>query len=400
MAENQIEKWAKIQARCAIAALVLAFLGLPPAWYCAYSDYSAKSFGTQSMPTPQHFDFAFVAMVIFYVGAIVAGTGWVVLWWKKMNAKKTSPPPSETRPVPPRLKIIEAHYGVEGINDPDVTHYLLERQHGDHFAEPVGADLFHGFDPVAGMPKRLRIRYSLDGRETIVERPEHTWMILPEDSFLKKQVEDLIYQLKLNESQYNSDLSRSREFYEQCKAEKKELSEKLEVFTPLQLEAVHLAEELISFLREVGPPPAPRYTFEEIQRMSSAQTRKLIEENDGDFAEACEFYAGKGTMRLTTEGLYKQLKSYNLRMWPWYDKVADLYEERFRAKVESLKRRFTIEGIPADSLLIPVTGPQGPPNIASIIAQLWELAYKVKGKDLPNYQDPRMSKGRVLPENG
>ena len=113
--------------------------------------------------------------------------------------------------APSRLKIVEAHYGIEGINDPDVTHYLLERTRGEFFAETVGADLFHGFDPVAGVPKRLKVRYSFDGREATIERPEYSWLILPEDLFLKNQISDLVYQLKANKNQYDSDLSKVRE---------------------------------------------------------------------------------------------------------------------------------------------------------------------------------------------
>jgi hypothetical protein len=52
------------------------------------------------------------------------------------------------------LKIIEARYGVDGINNPDVTPYLLERLHGNSYAELVGADLFHGFDPLPSNPNK------------------------------------------------------------------------------------------------------------------------------------------------------------------------------------------------------------------------------------------------------
>jgi hypothetical protein len=106
-----------------------------------------------------------------------------VLSRTQMSAKTTS--------AESRLKIIEAHYGVEGINDPDVTAYLLKRQAGNSFAEPIGADLFGAFDPVDGKLKRLKVRYSYDGKEATIERPQHAWLILPEDAFLKRQVDEL-----------------------------------------------------------------------------------------------------------------------------------------------------------------------------------------------------------------
>jgi hypothetical protein len=197
--------------------------------------------------------------VVLFVGLLV----WLCQyrWVQKLLGIVQSPPVPPVAPHAPvskppnRLKIIEAHYGIEGINDPDVTHYLLERQHGDYFAEPIGADLFGGFDPVAGAPKRLKVRYALDGREATIERPEYNWMILPEDLFLKKQIDDLVHQLKVDRNQYNSDLSRAKEFYEQCKAEKKELTAKLEGLTPLQIEAFSIARDLRDFRAGLEPFP-------------------------------------------------------------------------------------------------------------------------------------------------
>jgi hypothetical protein len=99
--------------------------------------------------------------------------------------------PEIAAPKKSRLKIIEARWGIEGINNPDVTHYLVEKQVADSFAEPISADLFRGFDPVGGnLNKKLKVRYSFDGREATVIRPEFAWLILPEDEFLKKQVEE------------------------------------------------------------------------------------------------------------------------------------------------------------------------------------------------------------------
>ncbi len=93
---------------------------------------------------------------------------------------------------PSRLKIIEARYGIEGGPDADVAEeYLRPRILGDSLAGWVGADLFGGFQPVIGRAKRVKVRYSFDGAEATVERPEHALLILPEDKFLKEQIETL-----------------------------------------------------------------------------------------------------------------------------------------------------------------------------------------------------------------
>lgn len=120
-----------------------------------------------------------------------------------------------------RLKIIEAHYGIEGISDPDVTHHLVERLRGNSYAELVGADLFNGFDPVSGRVKRLTVRYSFDGKESTVIRPENEWLILPEDMFLRKLLDVCREERRVNEIQLKSDLSRVREEYRQCEEERK-----------------------------------------------------------------------------------------------------------------------------------------------------------------------------------
>lgn len=264
MAENEMEKWAKIQARCAIAALVLAALGLPPSWYWAYSVYSAKSSGAQQMTTPAHFDFAFTVLIIFYAGAIAAGIGWAVLWLRS-KAKKLLPMPKTQESSQPtrRLKIIEAHYGVEGISDPDVTHYLLERLHGNAYAELVGADLFHGFDPVSGKVKRLTVRYSFDGREAAVIRPENEWLILPEDMFLRKLLDACQEERRVNENQLKSDLWRAQEAYRQCKGELKKSTPSNDgeqsvagLLNPLQVEALTIARDLRDFYAAFDPYPS------------------------------------------------------------------------------------------------------------------------------------------------
>lgn len=194
MAENKIEKLATIQAKCAIAAVVLAIVGLPPSWYCAYSVYSAKSSGgAQQMTTPAHFDFAFILLVVFYACAFAAGVGWFVLWLKR--SKRTMPAPTaQPRPehglnslLPDgRLKIISAHYGVDGGPNADVAEeYLRPKVCGHSLAGWVGADLFGGFQPVIGLLKRVKVHYSFDGTEGVVSKKEHELLVLPDPSLVE-----------------------------------------------------------------------------------------------------------------------------------------------------------------------------------------------------------------------
>ena len=118
---------------------------------------------------------------------------------------------------PHRLKIISAHWGVEGLlgGDLDRVDCLLERQSGNVFAELVGLDLFHGCIPAPG-PKRVKVKYSFDGREAVAVRQEGEFLMLPEDPYLKG---------------------------------------KLDMFSPLQIEAFILAKQLRDFYASLGPYP-------------------------------------------------------------------------------------------------------------------------------------------------
>lgn len=303
----------------------------------------------------------------------------------------------EPRPKP-RLEILSAHWGVEGVlgGDPDKVDCLLERQTGNIFTALVCGDLFHGSIPAPGK-LRLKVEYSFDGHKATTVRQDGEYLMLPEDQFLVRELDQIKGELRRVEVTHNAELARAQECYRQCMEEKKESANrnleyraKLGLFSGIQWEALQLANDLTDFLKELGAPPAPKYSYEEIQRMPLAESRRLIEENDGDFAEACEYHNGKGSMRLTEEGLYKQLVSHNLRMWPWYDKVQASYEERFAPRVQSVQRQFVIAGIPAGALGLAIDGPDGTKNIRATASKLWELSYKLKEKELPNDKDPRL----------
>lgn len=260
------------------AAKIANLLALLPASYCAYGTYvllhppvSSAAKTTESHPE--------IASMVSVQGIIISlaiflgcvGVGAILNMLAYQRKKKTESErqlaPKEsaaTQIVIParRLKIIEAHYGVEGINDPDVTHYLLERLDGNAFAEPIGADLFHGFDPVSGKHKQLKVRYSFDGREATITRPEYAMLILPEDTFLNEQLEKCQRESKLKENQLNAELWRANEARRQCEEERRAAVAKVEeseaqatILSPLQRDALTLRKKMIEFLQEIGPEP-------------------------------------------------------------------------------------------------------------------------------------------------
>ena len=212
------------------------------------------------------------SLLLIFAGLLfwVTQIAWIqrLLGLSRVEAVHTNLPSAEPK-AGSRLKIISAHYGVEGISDPDVTHYLLERLHGNAFAEPIGADLFHGLDPIDGQRKRLKVHYAFDGKEATITRPQHAMLILPEDSFLRQQLDEIKQthqdEMRRLEISNNAYLSNAQEARRQCEDERRkalakidELGAKLALFLPLQLEAFQLARELRQFLKESGARPSIR----------------------------------------------------------------------------------------------------------------------------------------------
>jgi len=155
------------------------------------------------------------------------------------------------------------------------------------------------------------------------------------------------------------------------------------LLSPLQSDAIQLSGELLDFLRRIGSPPAPKYTAEDIDKMTSAQMKTLINANDGDFLEAVEYYR-PGEIAFTREGLENQLTSKWTRLLPWYQKLEATYSlEGFKDKVERLRNRFLLEGITDNVFLMPIEGKHGVERIRNIASKLWELAYKTGEKGIP-----------------
>ena len=160
------------------------------------------------------------------------------------------------------------------------------------------------------------------------------------------------------------------------------------LLSTLQEDALQLSVELLNFLKRLGPPPAPKYTAEDIGKMNSSQTDALVRAEDGDFAEACEYHFGDGTrFRQTAQGLENQMTARWKRLLPWYQKVGASYALEFKAKVENLRNRFLVEGITDDVLLLPIEGRDGEKHIRAIAAKLWGLAYKIGEKRISSEDD-------------
>jgi len=151
---------------------------------------------------------------------------------------------------------------------------------------------------------------------------------------------------------------------------------------PLQSDAMQLSLELLAFLKRLGPPPAPKYTAEDIDKMTGAQMEVLIKANDGDFLEACEYYR-PGGIAFTRQGLENQITSHWTRLLPWYRKVEAAYALELKTKVQTMCNRFLMYGISDNELPFPVEGKDAEKNIRAMASTFWELAYKVGEKGNP-----------------
>jgi len=148
----------------------------------------------------------------------------------------------------------------------------------------------------------------------------------------------------------------------------------------LKTDALETADQLLAMLDRLGPAPLPKYTKEQLDRMSSAQRDTLLRSDDGDYAEACEFYDGGHWFQQTEQAMRNKINTKWIRLLPWFEKVRASYDLRFASTVEQLRNRFTIEGILSDDLRLTVFGKDSEATIRIIALKLRELAYKVGEK--------------------
>jgi hypothetical protein len=188
------------------------------------------------------------------------------------------------------------------------------------------------------------------------------------------------------------DTEAHREEIEKLEAEKRaaldeisDLKSKLGFLSPLQQDALFLSTRLLDFIEAQGQPPQPKYTRAEIDRMSSAETERLLRAHDRDFDFACEFHFGGGNFfdgPRTADELSKLMTARFMLLDPWYEKVRASYDLQFRDEVEQMRNRFSVEGLPDDVLRVPVQGKMGRENIKAIASKLWELSYKLRDREI------------------
>jgi hypothetical protein len=80
--------------------------------------------------------------------------------------------------------------------------------------------------------------------------------------------------------------------------------------------------------------------------------KALIQANDGDFLEACEYYR-QGSITFSPTQLESQVTRHMKRLLPWYQKVAAKYALEMKGKVETMRNRFAVEGMADSTLLLP-----------------------------------------------
>jgi hypothetical protein len=253
----------------------------------------------------------------------------------------------------------------------------------------IGGKDFVPRDPLTSREKRLQVNYSYGGNPPITtERREHGRLLLPEDSkiqWLQSEVERLKAEPADWRKQYLEESQRRTKLqndYAEAGNKALQLERLLSTRPELPISALHadamrLSIRLLQFLDELGEPPAPKYTPQQIDEMSSTEMRRLIDRNDGDFIEACEYYK-PGKLQLTREGLNSQIIAHCTRLFPWYEKVRARYALEYKAQVEQLRDRFTLYGILDDDTLVsPVQGKDGVNTIRAIARKLWEMAYKL-----------------------
>jgi hypothetical protein len=237
--------------------------------------------------------------------------------------------------VPSRLKIISAYYGVDGGPDSDVADkYLRPRIVGDALAGWVGADLFGAFDPAIGIYKRLKVRYSFEGREAIIERNESQLLVIPEDTYLKHLAEaghKLCIQFP-NEGQKMD--------YE---AVWRRGSQSIELFLPLQMEAFQLSRELRLLVRNAGNKPR-------------------LDPND--YPHSAEGTAAYSNEWDNTAGL-------------WVGKLTHRYALDYGPRVKQLVHKFGIEGLSDEGLEIHAESVNSEMGIVYVARALTDLALKM-----------------------
>jgi hypothetical protein len=215
-------------------------------------------------------------------------------------------------------------------------------------------------DPFWGKEKRLQVNYSYAGSAPVTtERREHGRLLLPEDSKIYYLMGEVQRLNKLRSEENNNRLP----------------------LTALQVEAINLSSELLTFLKRMGPAPTPKYTAKQIDDMDSVQTKVLFNTQDGDFLDACAYHLGdKDYFGRTKQGSENEGEARMTRMLTWHRRLEAAYALELKDKVEGMRHRFIVEGVDADALMAPIPYKDSEKHIHSLAAKLWELAFKAGEK--------------------
>jgi hypothetical protein len=121
-------------------------------------------------------------------------------------------------------------------------------------------------DPCNGEKKWLQVEYSFDGRpRRTIERREDYRLVLPEDTFIKAEIERIGDEARREKIQQDSDLWRAQESRRQCEEERQAALASIgglnanpslsSLFSPLQIEVLHLSRDLQRLRKDAEPAP-------------------------------------------------------------------------------------------------------------------------------------------------
>jgi hypothetical protein len=87
MPENQLEKWTRVQGLCAISLALFAALGVPPAWYLAYTAWKAGTPAGASTMDTTHFTAVLYFLLGFDILFLIGGIALWVAWRKRKSTE-------------------------------------------------------------------------------------------------------------------------------------------------------------------------------------------------------------------------------------------------------------------------------------------------------------------------
>jgi hypothetical protein len=238
---------------------------------------------------------------------------------------------------PSRLVIHYARYeAIDGSGD-DVAEFLRGIITGDslvldieNHSFVIGERNFVPKDPKPSSPKWLRVEYSYDrGPKCFLQRPEHSRLVLPEDSFLKEQT-TIALEPDQNEIKKQNRLH--------------ELGRSVDgLLSPLQVEILRLRQNIVAWSLTIPPCPAPDGS---VNRDNA----------DPHAAVLCREIAD------------------------WTDKIHHQYASTYEPEVMRLAHKLGALGVKVRELEADSTEVASPDTVAKITNDLQKLAWEVEGK--------------------